>query len=398
MSVAIINIGDSHLGDLEGSRIDGDALVCANGRIAWIGSSADVRRADHRFVVDASGATLIPGFIDSHFHSTFGDFTPRQNAVGYIESYLHGGMTRAISASEVHVPGRPSDPQGVKALAIAAQRCFRDWRPAGVTVHAGSVILEPGLSAADFAELRNAGVWLAKAGFGAFPDAKGYVPIVQAAKAAGLVVMCHTGGGSIPGTQSKIGAEEILAMRPQIAGHVNGGPTALPPEENERIVHEGESIALQLVRAGNFRSALHFCRLALTCNCLDRILIASDSPTGSGLLTLGMMSLVAELSSVGPLTARQAIGAATGSVARVYGLEAGRIEVGRPADLLIVDAPLGSSATSALAALEAGDVMAIAVAITNGIVRFARSRNTPPASRAVRVYDACGKAWQSAGH
>jgi len=44
--------------------------------------------------------------------------------VGYLESYLHGGTTTSISASEVHVPGRPSDSEGVKALAVAAHKRF----------------------------------------------------------------------------------------------------------------------------------------------------------------------------------------------------------------------------------------------------------------------------------
>ena len=80
-------------------------------------------------------------------HVTFGDFTPRQQAVGFLASYLQGGTTTAITASEVHVPGRPTDVEGVKALAVAAQRCFEHYRPSGMTVHAGSVILEPGLDA-----------------------------------------------------------------------------------------------------------------------------------------------------------------------------------------------------------------------------------------------------------
>jgi enamidase len=158
-----------------------------------------VDAADHEEVLDAGGAGVIPGLIDSHVHVTFGDYTPRQQTVGFLESYLHGGTTRAISASEVHVPGRPTDPAGVKALAIAAQRCFAGYRPGGITVHAGSVILEPGLEPADFAELRAEGVWLAKAGFGAVASPMDYVPLVRAAREAGLVVMCHTGGGSIPG-------------------------------------------------------------------------------------------------------------------------------------------------------------------------------------------------------
>ena len=76
-------------------------------------------------VIDADGAVAIPGLIDSHVHITFGDYTPRQRTVGFLESYVHGGTTTSISASEVHVPGRPKDPEGVKALAVAAMKCSR---------------------------------------------------------------------------------------------------------------------------------------------------------------------------------------------------------------------------------------------------------------------------------
>src|SRR5438132_1890754 len=360
MTVAIVNIGLSHRGDLAGTPLDGDALVCDEGRIAWIGASEDVSPDEHEDVLDAGGAGVIPGLIDSHVHITFGDFTPRQQTVGYLESYLHGGVTRAISASEVHVPGRPTDPEGVKALAIAAQRCFEHYRPGGVTVHAGSVILEPGLTPADFEEVRAQGVWLAKAGFGAVETPMDYVPLVHAARAAGIVVMCHTGGGSIPGSLDRIDADALLAMRPDISGHVNGGPTAMTPADNERLVVEGEGIALQLATAGNLRSALQICALAREHRQEHRLLISSDTPTGTGMMPLALLHLMAELVSLGGLTPELAVAAATGNVGRAYGLDAGLLEEGRPADLLVVDAPLGSVGETWAEALAAGDMPAIA--------------------------------------
>ena len=386
MSVAVINIGDSHAGDPAGSAIPGDALVADGGVIAWIGDGTGVSASDHEQVVDAAGATVVPGFIDSHVHTTFGDFTPRQRTLDFLESYLHGGTTRVISASEVHVPGRPTDPTGVKALAIAAQRCFADYRPAGVTVHAGSIILEPGLTLADFQEVRAAGVEHAKAGFGAFDEPMGYVPVAHAAKEAGLTLMSHTGGGSIPGSAAKIDADVLLAMRPQVAGHVNGGPTALTVEENARLVDEGDGIALQISHAGNLRSAIDIAERALGAGAFDRVMISTDTPTGSGVISLGMLRQMAEMASLSDVTARQAIAASTGNVGAVYGFEAGRLEVGRPADLLVIDAPVGSAAGDALGALDVGDLPAVAVAITQGVVRFARSRNTPAPVRAVRVH------------
>jgi enamidase len=383
VSLAVVGFGDSH--DGFGEALDGDALVCEDGLITWIGSASELSLTDYEIVIDAAGATLVPGFIDSHVHTTFGDYTPRQQTIGFLESYVHGGTTRALSASEVHVPGRPRDVAGVKALAIAAAHCFTDYRPGGMTVHAGSVILEPGLTSADFAELRAAGVGLAKAGFGAFAAASGYVPVVAAAKEAGLIVMCHTGGGSIPGTLSKIDADVLLAMRPQVAGHVNGGPTALSDEENKRIVREGGDIALQLVQAGNLRSAIDICAEALAIDAFGRVLIATDTPTGTGVLPLGMLRSMAELASLGPLSARQAITAATGNVAAHYRLTAGVLRPGVPADLVVLDAPQGSAGVDAFTALERGDVPSVACVVTAGELRVSASRNTPPPMRKVRV-------------
>ena len=384
MSTAVINIGNSHDGGPTGEPIPGDALVCEDGHISWVGDTADVATGDHHAVLDADGATVVPGWIDSHVHTTFGDYTPRQRTVGFLESYLHGGTTRAISASEVHTPGRPSDVTGVKALAIAAQRCFADYRPGGVTVHAGSVILEPGLTREDFREVRAAGVWMAKAGFGAFASPDDYAPVVHAATAEDVLVMCHTGGGSIPGSLSKIGADALLKMRPRVAGHVNGGPTRLAPEELELLVDQAPEMALQVVQAGNLRAAIEVCELALQADGFHRLLIATDTPTGTGVIPLGMLRQMAELASLGPLTAKQAITAATSNVAEVYGLDAGTLQVGRPADLLVIDAPIGGQADDAFGALELGDLPAVAVAITQGEVRFTKSRNTPTATRSVR--------------
>src|ERR1700726_5191024 len=168
MKVAITNLGTIVSGDWHSPFVQGDTIISHDGTIVSAGAAnaAAVEACD--VVIDAGGMTAIPGLIDSHVHITFGDYTPRQQTVGYLESYVHGGVTTAISASEVHVPGRPRDPEGVKALAVAARKCFDGYRPGGMTVHAGSVILEPGLKDEDFAELKRHGVWLAKAGFGNF--------------------------------------------------------------------------------------------------------------------------------------------------------------------------------------------------------------------------------------
>ena len=384
MKVAIVNLGAIVSGDWRSPFAGGDTIVSEGGRITLVGTAnvAAVESAD--VVIDAGGMTAIPGLIDSHVHITFGDYTPRQRTVGYLESYVHGGTTTAISASEVHVPGRPSDPEGVKALALAAQRCFANYRPGGMRVLAGSVILEPGLKAADFVELAVNGVRLAKAGFGAVKTPFDYVPLVRDAKAAGLITTCHTGGASIPGSGAITG-DHLLAMQPHVSFHINGGPTAMPDRDFERVIKESE-IALQVCTAGNLRTTLLCARLAEQHSAFDRFIIATDTPTGTGVMPLGMLYTIAHCASLTDMPPEKFVCAATGNNGRVYGLDSGFLAAGKAADIVLIDAPDGGTQDTALAAIKNGDIVAIGAVITAGMPRFVgRSRNTPPTTRKARV-------------
>jgi enamidase len=384
MRTAIINIGTLVTGDLSNPVLDADAVLMANGRIEMVGTPAAPDLAACDVVIDADGAVAAPGLIDSHVHITFGDYTPRQRTVGFLESYLHGGVTTSISASEVHVPGRPRDPAGVKALAIAARKCFQDYRPGGMRVHAGSVILEPGLTDDDFADLVREGVWLAKAGFGAFDDPGEYAPYVQMARRHGLITTMHTGGSSIPGS-SGIWAEHVLASEPHVSFHVNGGPVAIPDEDFPRLVNESE-IALQVCTAGNLRTTLLVAELLRKAGQLDRLLTATDTPTGSGIMPLGMLYTISHLCALGGMAPEIAIATATGNNARIYGLDSGILAPGKDADVILLDASAGGSKNDALSALANGDIAAVGAVITAGIPRFVgRSRNTPATIRSIRV-------------
>src|SRR5204862_285350 len=82
----------------------------------------------------------------------------REETVDFLDSYVQGGITSVVSAGEgVHAPGRPHDAVASKALAIAAAKCFEHFHPNGMKVNAGSVVLEPGLGDADFAEMARHG-------------------------------------------------------------------------------------------------------------------------------------------------------------------------------------------------------------------------------------------------
>ncbi|MEP9348519.1 amidohydrolase family protein [Xanthobacter sp. KR7-225] len=384
MRTAIVNLGRIVSGDLSAPLIAGDAILMADGRIAAVGTLDAAALDACDVVIDAGGATAMPGLIDSHVHITFGDYTPRQKTVGFLESYVHGGVTCAISASEVHVPGRPKDVAGVKALAVAAMKCFETYRPGGMRVHAGSLILEPGLTGADFAELAKLGVWMVKAGFGAFATPYDYAPLVAMARAHGMVSMVHTGGSSIPGS-SGIWADHVLKIDPDVSYHVNGGPTAIPDADFPRLVNES-AVAMQVCTAGNLRTTLLVGKLLAEAGRMDRLLIATDTPTGSGIMPLGMFYTISHLASLGGVAPEIAIAAATGNNARVYRLNNGVIAPGRDADVVVIDACAGGSQNDALAGLANGDVPAVGAVVTAGVPRVVgRSRNTPETIRKVRV-------------
>jgi enamidase len=126
-------------------------VVAVDGVVTAVGKQKDVDTSHPDTLIDAKGVTLCPGLIDSHVHPVFGDWTPRQNQLGWIESTLNGGVTTMISAGEVHLPGRPKDIVGLKALAITAQRAFHNFRPGGVKVLAGAPVIEKGMTESDFA-------------------------------------------------------------------------------------------------------------------------------------------------------------------------------------------------------------------------------------------------------
>ncbi len=384
MKTAIINLGRILSGDWRDPYVAGDSILMQDGRITAIGTvpAKDIEAAD--VVIDADKATAIPGLIDSQVHNTFGDYTPRQKTVGFLESYVHGGVTTAISASEVHVPGRPTDPEGVKALAVAAMKCFEHYRPGGMRVWAGSIILEPGLVEADFAEIAAKGVWLAKAGFGGVKTPYDYEPMIAWARKYGMISMVHTGGSSIPGS-SGIWADHLIKIKPDVSFHVNGGPVAMPDEDFPRLVHE-TNIALQVCTAGNLRTTLLLGDMVREADQFDRFLIATDTPTGSGIMPLGMMYTITHLASLTKMPVEWAIAAATGNNAKVYKRNSGFLQVGKDADVVIIDACVGGSKSDALDALRNGDIAAVGAVITDGVPRFVgKSRNTPAPNKRIRV-------------
>ena len=388
MRTLITNIGTIATGDIDAPLADADSILIEDGRIAALGRGLEAGDAT---VIDAKGTTAIPGLIDSHAHPVFGDFTPRQQTTSFIESGLHGGVTTVISAGEVHLPGRPKDVVGLKALAIVAAKAWGALRPAGVKVHGGAPILELGLEEHDFAEMAAGGVRLVgEIGLGSVKTGAQAAPMVAWAKQHGMTVTFHTGGPSIAGS-NPIAADAVLEARPHIVGHVNGGTTPMSDNDIARVI-ELSDMAIEIVHCGNGRAALHAVRTATGSSSrsdrlagLRRVIIGNDAPSGTGVVPLGILRTIAHLTSLGGVAPELAVAMATGNTARVHGLDVGVLAPGRAADVVLVDAPVGSSASTALDALRVGDLPGVSMVLIDGAIAVGRSRNTPPAARAAEV-------------
>ncbi len=382
--LVIKNIGLLLSGDLKQPILDADTIVAVDGRIAEVGRAGAVDTAGATRTVDAKGTTVAPGLIDSHVHPVFGDWTPRQSQLNWIDSFLNGGVTTMISAGEVHLPGRPKDIVGLKALAITAQRAFSNMPPSGVKVHAGAPVIEKGMEEEDFRQLAEAGVkLLGEVGLGGVKQGEEAKKMVAWARKYGIQSTIHTGGPSIPGS-GLIDADVVLEADADVIGHINGGHTALPLSQI-RCLCESCSRAVEIVHNGNELAGLYAMRTAMELGQPERIILGTDSPAGSGVQPLGILRVIALLSSVGEVPAETVFCFATGNTARMRELDCGLIEVGRAADFVIMDRAQHSAGKDILESVRLGDLSGVSMVIIDGVVRCGRSRNTPPAETLAEV-------------
>ena len=377
--LVIRNVGLLLSGDLDRPILPADTVVAVDGVITAVGREKDVDTGQADTLIDAKGVCVAPGLIDSHVHPVFGDWTPRQSQLGWIDSTLNGGVTTMISAGEVHLPGRPKDIVGLKALAITAQRAFHNFRPAGVKVLAGAPVLEKGMLESDFQELAQAGVsLLGEVGLGSVKAGQEARQMVAWARKYGIQSTIHTGGPSIPGS-GLIDKDVVLEADADVIGHINGGHTALP-ERDVCELCERSTRAIEIVHNGNEKVAIAAAQAARDGRCLHRVILGTDGPAGSGVQPLGILRMIALLSSLGGLAPEQVFCFATGNTARLRKLDCGLIEPGRAADFVFLDRAQHTAGRSLLESVALGDIPGVGMVVIDGMVRCHRSRNTPPAT------------------
>ena len=381
-SLLVKNIGTLVTGKLESPLRQADSIFIREGVVQAIGKNLNLA-ADQ--VIDANGITALPGLIDSHSHPSIGEYTPAQNSLSWITNYMHGGVTALISAGELHLPGLPLPPDARTALSVAivTKKCYDNLRPSGVKVHAGTLLLVPGLSEKDFDEIQSLGIKLVKFIFYDYSllpngEAERYV---NWAHARGIKVKIHSGGVSRSGVSQVAGFDMVQKIKPDIIGHITGGPIPMPEDDMIRIANETECF-MEICTSGNYRLALSLARVVKAKGLHHRVLIGTDTPGGTGIVPRGILREIAFLSSVGEIEPEKAICMATGNVGRAHDLNIGILEEGRPADLVLMHKITGSVAKDALDSFAKGDLPGISYVIIDGIVQVAgRSQQTPPPER-----------------
>lgn len=384
-SLLIKNIGTLVTGNLESPLRHADSIFVRDGIVQAIGNNLS-QAADQ--VIDANGITAIPGLIDSHSHPSIGEYTPAQNSLGWITNYMHGGVTALISAGELHLPGLPLPPDARTAMAVAivTKDCYDNLRPSGVKVHAGTLLLVPGLTEKDFDELESRGIKLVKFIFydySLLPNGEA-ARYVDWARSRGIKVKIHSGGVSRSGVSQVAGFAIVQQIKPNIIGHITGGPIPMAEGDMIRIAMETDCF-MEICTSGNYRLALSLARVVKAKGLYDRVLIGTDTPGGTGIVPRGILREIAFLSSVGEIEPEKAICMATGNVGRAHGLKLGVLEEGAPGDIVLMHKITGSVAVDALDSFAKGDLPGISYVIIDGIVRVAgRSQQTPPPERIAR--------------
>jgi len=385
--VVIKNVGTLVTGDFHNSILDADSIRVVDGMIEEIGKNLSTDKGDH--VIDVDGMVVCPGFIDPHVHNTVDDYAPMTQTVNWMECYLWYGITTILSEGE-QGPGYPrffDDPLGAKATAIFANRVFDNFRPGGfLKMHGGAVVLQRGMVEEDFKEMADAGVWLvAEIGGGGAYLPEDVVPMIKYAKKYGFKVATHVGPSSIPGS-SPVFADIALAHNPHKYAHLNGGSVAAPWEDIKRIIDERDQTSyVEFVAVGNQKMADKITRYMAEKGQLDKIVFGSDTPTGQGALPNGIQRMAMRMAAFNDIPPAQAIAMGTGNTADLFGLNTGKIEVGREADILAIDVGQNAVGQDALEAMTMDDTFGVAMVMVDGQVVSLKGRDGRPTRRFISI-------------
>jgi imidazolonepropionase len=355
-SLLVTNIGQLVSWDDEQPVRDKAALVLDRGRVAWVGSAAVTPLADER--VDVDGATVVPGFVDSHTHLVFGgdrseEFTARLAG----KPYAAGGIRTTVAATRA----LPTPQLRVRATRLAAEALrsgtttleiksgygltvedeLRSLEVAAtLTPHRtflGAHVVPEGMEAESYVDLvvgpmldAVAGVASAIDAFceeGAF-DEEQCRRVLTAGAARGLAVHVHA-NQLRPGPGIQLAAS-LGALSADHCTHV--------ADRDVDALRDGHVTAV-LVPAAEFSTASPYAPARRLIDAGVTVALATDCNPGTS-FTTSMAFVIALACREQGMTPLEALRAATlGGASALGQTDIGHLRVGAAADLVVLDAP-----------------------------------------------------------
>jgi len=372
-------------GDIYRPVLNRDSLIIENGKIAAIGEGLAAPAGAE--VIDAMGTTVMPGLLDSHCHVVLGEWTPRQTALGWIDNYVRAGVTGLVSAGETHIPGKPKDAAGQKAMATLSFKTYNNLRPSGMKVYAGAFILMADTTEEDFRELAELGIThTGEIGLGSANRVHNTKHMIDWGHKYGIKFLCHSGSTYLYGS-AVMDPDTVVGLNPDVICHVTYAD--LSAETIERFFRDtGASIEFCRTQCPNLKNTVEVVNKARERNELHRLMLGNDAPSGLGVFPRGIWEMVCLLSGTAKLPPPQAVACATGNTARAIGLkDVGTLAEGKCADLIICDAPLGGTGDDAGASIAEGTVPGVSMVLIDGAVMHegAAVNTAPPKREAVRI-------------
>ena len=356
MSTLLTNIGQLVTWDDEQPIRSHAALVVDRGRISWTGSASVTPLADER--IDVDGATVVPGFVDSHTHLVFGgDRSAEFEARLTGKPYAAGGIRTTVAATRE----LPTPQLRVRATRLAAE-----------ALRSGTTTLEIksgyGLTVVD--ELRSLEVAATLTAHRTFlgahvvpedTDAASYVslvtgPMLDAVAGVATAIDAFCEEGAFDEEQSRevlcAGAARGLAVHVH-ANQLRRGPgvqlaASLGALSADHCTHLSDDdiaalrdsgVVAVLVPAAEFSTRSTYAPARALLDAGVTVALATDCNPGTSFTTSMGFVIALACRELG-MTPAEALRAATLGGASALGVtDAGHLRVGARADLVVLDAP-----------------------------------------------------------
>ena len=360
----IANIGelttnDPSLGDGSAmGRIHDAAMVVGEDRVLWVGENAQAPGADE--MIDAEGAAVIPGFVDSHTHLVFaGDRCDEFEARMAGQHYDGGGIARTVEATRAATMHQLTREAAWRASELRANGATTIEIKSGyeLTVEGESRLLDVAAGFSD--EVTFLGAHVVPEEFAGDRDA--YVELVAGAmlrecapKARWADVFCDRGAFSVDEARAILLSARDAGLGLRVHGNQLGdtGGVALAVEldaasvdhctfvrdDDVQALAASDTVATLLPGADfSTRSAYPSARRLLDAGVV--VALATDCNPGTSYVTNMGFVIALAVREMGMSVDEAIWGATRGGARALRRDDVGHLGVGARADFAVLDAP-----------------------------------------------------------